>query len=151
MSASICLSRNSRNAGHEGSPCCITTVGRGGGLRSFSVLDASGRNPPLIPEPECRERVEWRLRNLPRVLRRLEFHYTPKQVNWLNMVEIELGALKGQCLDRHVESRDRLVAEIGAWQVQRNQNGARITWMFSTDKARTKMARTYPNPSLKES
>jgi hypothetical protein len=58
---------------------------------------------------------------LPRVLRRLEFHYTPKQVNWLNMVEIELGALKGQRLDRHVESRDRLVAEIGARQVQRNK------------------------------
>ena len=88
---------------------------------------------------------------MPRALRRLEFHYTSKQVSWLNMVEIELGALKGQCLDRHVESRDRLVAEIGAWQVPRNQNGARITWMFSTDKARTKMARAYPNPSLKES
>jgi hypothetical protein len=79
MSASICLSRNSRNAGHEGSPCCITTVGRGGGLCSFSVLDASGRNPPLIPEPECRERAEWRLRNLPRVLRQLEFHYPPSR------------------------------------------------------------------------
>ena len=49
------------------------------------------------------------------------------------------------------ESRDRLVAEIDGWQVQRNQSGARITWMFSTDKARTKMARAYPNPSLKES
>ena len=85
------------------------------------------------------------------MLRRLEFHYTSKQVSWLNMVEIELGALKGQRLDRHVESQDRLVAEIGARQVQRNQNGARITWMFSTDKARTKMARAYPNPSLKES
>jgi hypothetical protein len=44
-----------------------------------------------------------------------------------------------------------LVAEIDAWQTQRNQTRARITWMFSTDKARTKMARAYPNPSLKES
>ena len=63
----------------------------------------------------------------------------------------EIGVLKGQCLDRRIESRDRLVAEIDAWQVQRNQNGARIAWMFSTDKARTKMARAYPDPSLKES
>ena len=86
-----------------------------------------------------------------RVLRRLEFHYTPKHASWLNMVEIEIGVLKGQCLDRRIESCDRLVAEIDAWQTQRNQTGARITWMFSTDKARTKMARAYPDPSLKES
>ena len=66
-------------------------------------------------------------------------------------VEIEIGVLKGQCLDRRIESCDRLIAEIDVWQSQRNQTGARITWMFSTDKARTKMARAYPNPSLKES
>jgi transposase len=86
-----------------------------------------------------------------RVLRRLEFHYTPKHASWLNMVEIEIGVLKGQCLDRRIESCDCLVAEIDAWQAQRNQSGARINWMFSTNKARTKMARAYPNPSLKES
>src|ERR1700674_5782045 len=86
-----------------------------------------------------------------RVFRRLELHYTPKHGSWLNMVEIEIGVLKGQCLDRRIESCDRLVAEIDAWQVQRNQSGGRVNWMFSTDKARTKMARAYPNPSLKES
>ena len=86
-----------------------------------------------------------------RVLRRIEFHFTPKHASWLNMVEIEIGVLKGQGLDRRIENYDRLVAEINAWQVQRNQSGARINWMFSTDKARTKMARAYPNPSLKES
>jgi hypothetical protein len=67
------------------------------------------------------------------------------------MVEIEIGVLKSQCLDRRIESCHRLVAEIDAWQVQRNQSSARINWMFSTHKARTKMARAYPNPSLKES
>src|SRR5271157_2977504 len=86
-----------------------------------------------------------------RVLKRLEFHFTPKHASWLNMVEIEIGVLKGQCLDRRIESCDRLVAEIDVWQSQRNQSGARINWMFSTDKARTKMARAYPDPSLKES
>ena len=86
-----------------------------------------------------------------RVLRRLEFHYTPKHASWLNMVEIEIGVLKGQCLDRRIESCDQLVAEIDVWQSQRNKTGARINWMFSTDKARTKMARAYPDPSLKES
>ena len=86
-----------------------------------------------------------------RVLRRLEFHYTPKHASWLNMVEIEIGVLKGQCLDRRIESNARLVAEIDVWQSQRNQSGAKIKWMFSTEKARTKMARVYPDPSLKES
>ena len=86
-----------------------------------------------------------------RILRRIEFHYTPKHASWLNMAEIEISVLKEQCLDRRIESRDRLVIEVDAWQSQRNQSGARINWMFSTDKARSKMARAYPAPSLKES
>jgi transposase len=80
-----------------------------------------------------------------RVLRRLEFHYTPKHASWLNMVEIEIGVLRGQCLDRRIDNRERLIAEIAAWERQRNQTGARINWMFSTEKARAKMGRAYPN------
>jgi hypothetical protein len=86
-----------------------------------------------------------------RILRRLEFHYTPKHASWLNMVEIEIGVLKSQCLDRRIDNRNRLVAELAAWQCRRNQNGTRINWMFSTEKARAKMARAYPTPSSKES
>lgn len=79
-----------------------------------------------------------------RVLQRLEFHYTPKHASWLNMVEIEIGVLRGQCLDRRIGERDRLVAEIKAWENQRNESGARIKWMFTTDRARVKLARAYP-------
>ena len=82
-----------------------------------------------------------------RVLRRLEFHYTPKHASWLNMVEIEIGVLRGQCLDRRIGARAHLVAEIAAWERQRNAAGARINWMFSTDRARTKLARAYPDPA----
>jgi transposase len=81
-----------------------------------------------------------------RVLRRLEFHYVPKHASWLNMVEIEIGVLRGQCLDRRIGERDRLVSEIGAWERQRNAAGARIKWMFTTEKARAKMGRAYPEP-----
>ena len=49
-----------------------------------------------------------------RVLKRLEFHHTPKHASWLNMVEIEIGVLRGQCLDRRIEDKDLLVAEIAA-------------------------------------
>jgi transposase len=86
-----------------------------------------------------------------RVLKRLEFHYTPKHASWLNMVEIEIGVLRRQCLDRRIESRDRLVAEIAAWEGRRNATGARINWMFSTEQARVKLAKAYPKLTAKES
>src|SRR5450432_1233405 len=79
-----------------------------------------------------------------RILRRLEFHYTPKHASWLNMVEIEIGVLRGQCLDRRIDDPNRLINEIAAWEEQRNVAGARINWMFTTDKARAKMGRAYP-------
>jgi len=82
-----------------------------------------------------------------RVLRRLEFHYVPKHASWLNMVEIEIGVLRGQCLDRRIATTEQLVSEIAAWEHQRNASGARIKWMFTTAKARAKMGRAYPEPA----
>src|SRR5271167_4199941 len=79
-----------------------------------------------------------------RVLQRLEFHYTPKHASWLNMVEIEIGVLRSQCMDRRIGERKRLVSEIKAWEKQRNESGARVKWMFTTERARVKLARTYP-------
>ena len=81
------------------------------------------------------------------MLRRLEFHYVPKHASWLNMVEIEIGVLRGQCLDRRIATQRRLVSEIAAWERQRNASGARIKWMFTTEKARAKMGRAYPEPA----
>jgi transposase len=82
-----------------------------------------------------------------RVLRRLAFHYVPRHASWLNMVEIEIGVLRSQCLDRRIAERERLEAEVAAWERQRNAAGARIRWMFTTDQAREKMARAYPHHS----
>jgi hypothetical protein len=62
-----------------------------------------------FPAPEAR-----------RVLQRLEFHYTPKHASWLNMVEIEIGVLRSQCLDRRIADRTKLIREIAAWEKQRN-------------------------------
>jgi transposase len=86
-----------------------------------------------------------------RVLRRLEFHYTPKHASWLNMVEIEIGVMRRQCLDCRIDSRTRLETKVRAWERRRTASGARIRWMFSTDQARLKMAKSYPTPSIKES
>ncbi|WP_425219053.1 IS630 family transposase [Ralstonia solanacearum] len=76
-----------------------------------------------------------------RILQRIEFHYTPKHASWLNMVEIEIGVLRSQCLDRRIDCRDRLITEVAAWEQLRNASGARINWMFSTETARKKLAK----------
>jgi len=89
-----------------------------------------------FPAPEAR-----------RVLSKLEFHYVPKHASWLNMVEIEIGVLRGQCLDRRIATQEHLISEISTWERQRNASGARIKWMFTTAKARAKMARAYPEPA----
>jgi transposase len=86
-----------------------------------------------------------------RVLRRIEFHYTPKHASWLNMVEIEIGVLRRQCLARRIESKQRLIAEIAAWEQRRNASGARINWLFSTEHARQKMQAAYPKTNPKPS
>jgi transposase len=83
-----------------------------------------------------------------RILRKLKLHYVPKHASWLNMVEIEIGVLKGQCLDRRIGDRVTLEREIAAWQTARNASGARIRWMFDVERARAKMSRVYPKPVL---
>src|SRR5947209_9544501 len=74
-----------------------------------------------------------------RVLRRLEFHYVPKHASWLNMVEIEIGVLHSQCLDRRLGTHEQLKSEIAAWERQRTASRARSKGMFTTEKARAKM------------
>jgi hypothetical protein len=79
-----------------------------------------------------------------RIARKLEWHYTPKHGSWLNQVEIELGVLDRQCLDRRLGSRESLAREIAAWQERRNRKGAGINWRFSIEEARDKFQRHYP-------
>jgi transposase len=108
------------------------------------VLDNLSTHTPgslyeALPAPEAH-----------RILRRLEFHFTPKHGSWLNMAEIEIGVLRRQCLDRRIDNRRRLERETAAWGRERNAAGARIQWMFTTDAARTKMRRAYPDPAASE-
>jgi hypothetical protein len=82
-----------------------------------------------------------------RILDRIEFHYTPKHASWLNMVEIEIGVMVSQCLDRRIPDKATLVSEVSAWERRRNAEKARINWMFTVDRARTKLRRAYPIPA----
>ncbi len=82
-----------------------------------------------------------------RILRRLEFHYTPKHASWLNMVEIELSVLSRQCLERRIPDAKTLAREMGAWEQKRNEEGATVQWRFTASDAREKLARLYPAKS----
>ncbi len=79
------------------------------------------------------------------LLDRLEIHKTPKHGSWLNIAEIELRVLIGQCLNRRLPDKQTLEREVGQWQEQRNSCQAKVDWQFSTDDARIKLKRLYPN------
>jgi hypothetical protein len=79
-----------------------------------------------------------------RIWDRFEFIYTPKHGSWLNMAEIELNVLIGQCLNRRIDSIDAMKQQAEAWQQDRNKKEAVINWQFTNDKARVKLKRLYP-------
>jgi len=80
-----------------------------------------------------------------RLAQRLEMHYTPKHGSWLNMAECELSALAAQCLgDRRIADIETLNAELSAWHTRRNQTQKGIDWQFTTEDARIKLKRLYP-------
>ena len=78
------------------------------------------------------------------LLERLEIHYTPKHGSWLNIAEIELRVLTGQCLNRRLPDKQILEREVAQWQKQRNSVQAKVDWRFSADDARIKLKRLYP-------
>jgi hypothetical protein len=80
-----------------------------------------------------------------RILKRLEFHYTPKHGSWLNMAEIEFSVLGRECLDRRIPSAEVLEREIAAYEQERNRTKATINWRFTNQDARTKLDRLYPS------
>jgi hypothetical protein len=82
-----------------------------------------------------------------RILSRLEFHFTPKHASWLNMVEIEIGVMVSQCLDRRIPDKATLVREVAMWEQRRNREHAQIEWIFTVERARDKLARAYPRPT----
>ena len=79
-----------------------------------------------------------------RIAEKLEIHHTPKHGSWLNMAEIELSVLGGQCLDRRIETKEDLERHVAAWEEVRNERGDQIRWQFTTKDARIKLRRLYP-------
>lgn len=83
-----------------------------------------------------------------RLLRKLDFRYTPKHGSWLNMAEIEFAILARQGLEQRLPSPATVQRTITAWETQRNAVQAKVNWRFTIAKARRKLKRLYPSQSL---
>ena len=82
-----------------------------------------------------------------RILRQLEFHYTPKHGSWLNMAAMECSVFSGQCLYRRIPDEDTLEREIQALERERNRAKSRVNWQFTSGNARCKLRHLYPSVS----
>jgi DDE superfamily endonuclease len=78
------------------------------------------------------------------LLDRLEIHYTPKHGSWLNIAEIELSVFTKQCLGRRMPDIETLREEAKAWHCDRNARQRSVDWQFTTEDARIKLKRLYP-------
>jgi hypothetical protein len=81
-----------------------------------------------------------------RILKRLEFHYTPKHASWLNMAEIELSVFDRR-LKAFIPDDESLSMEVNALVSERDKSEATVDWQFRTDDARIKLKRLYPSIS----
>lgn len=79
-----------------------------------------------------------------RIVRKIEWHYTPEHGSWLNIAECELSVLARQCLNRRIENPETLIREVRAWEVGRNAARVTIDWQFTAADARIKLKRLYP-------
>ena len=79
-----------------------------------------------------------------RIARRIEIVHTPKHGSWLNMAEIELSVLKGQCLNSRIPDMATMKAHVVAWEKDRNNSVKKIKWQFTTSDARIKLKQLYP-------
>lgn len=86
-----------------------------------------------------------------RILARIAWHFTPKHGSWLNLAEIELAALHGQCLERRIPDLDALQQEVAAWADRRNARRQTITWSCTADDAYDRLRHVYPSPQVPDS
>ena len=79
-----------------------------------------------------------------RIVKRLEFHHTPKHGSWLNMAEIEFSVLARACLKGRNADEDALQEDISPYETERNAAATAINWRFTAQDARAKLHRLYP-------
>lgn len=83
------------------------------------------------------------------LMKRFEFHFTPKKASWLNMAELELSALSRQCLARRIPDIETLGCELESVVKERNELEIKVKWQFTIENAREKLNRHYDNVTAK--
>ncbi len=78
-----------------------------------------------------------------RILKRIEFHYTPKHASWLNVAEIEIGIMDRECTNRRIKDKEMLSKEVKAWEKRKNRQRKKIDWTFTKKKADKKLGKYY--------
>lgn len=78
-----------------------------------------------------------------RILKRLEFHYTPKHASWLNVAEIEIGVMDTECTGRRIVDKETLTRQVAAWTKRRNMAKKKIDWRFTRQDADKKLGKHY--------
>ncbi len=82
-------------------------------------------------------------REAKKLLKKIQFVYTPKHASWLNMAEIEINIMDKECLDRNIESKKELEREIKIGCDQNNKEERKINWSFTRQKADKKLSKYY--------
>jgi hypothetical protein len=78
-----------------------------------------------------------------RILKKVEFHYTPKHASWLNVAEIEIGVMDTECTGRRIGDKEILSREVRAWTTRRNKQEKKIEWRFTKRRADEKLSKYY--------
>jgi len=78
-----------------------------------------------------------------RILKKIEFHYTPTHASWLNVAEIEIGIMDRECTNRRIKNKEMLTREVKAWEKRRNKQRKKIEWTFTKQKADKKLGKYY--------
>ncbi|MBZ0135499.1 MAG: transposase [Planctomycetes bacterium] len=109
-------------------------------IRMWCVTEGIER--ALHRKPSLYEAFDAKTAN--RLAKRIDLHFTPKHGSWLNITEIELRALTGQCLDRRIATLKELRKQVTVRQHQRNKEVRAVDWRFTTEDARIKLKHLYP-------
>lgn len=81
-----------------------------------------------------------------RIVKKLEFHFTPKHGSWLNMAEID-WSVYSRTLPKYIPDDGNLLCHVSALTVKRNRKEAIVNWQFRTSDARIKLHQLYPSLS----
>lgn len=78
-----------------------------------------------------------------RILKKIQFHYTPVHASWLNVAEIEISVMDAECTETRIKDKQTLINEIKFWSSRRNLHRKKIDWKFTSEKADAKLKRYY--------